>query len=154
MRTMREYLSTAEGVGQMWEKVNGVLDEFDFSAVKVTMDALDWGWSCGREAAERYEEEGCRVKWPEDGEDMCLYYPECPQIYKFARNLIINTVRDMPDDEERWSVSTGGFKVEVAIVRDEDTEGYGSGVVADEPDDFEHRVDITLYFIVEESASY
>ena len=151
---MREYLSTAEGVGQMWEKVNGVLDNFDFSAVRTTMDALDWGWACSREEAEGHEEEGCRVKWPEDGEGMCLYYPEYPQLYKFARDLIISTVRDMPDDEERWSSSTGGFKVEVAIARDEDTEGYGSGVVADEPDDFGHRVDITLYFIVEESASY
>ena len=151
---MREYLSTAEGVGQMWEKVNGVLDNFDFSAVRTTMDALDWGWACSREEAEGHEEEGCRVKWPEDGEGMCLYYPEYPQLYKFARDLIISTVRDMPDDEERWSSSTGGFKVEVAIARDEDTEDYGSGVVADEPDDFGHRVDITLYFIVEESASY
>ena len=146
MRTMREYLSTAEGVGQMWEKVNGVLDNFDFSAVKATMTVLDWAWACGREEAERHEEEGCRVKWPEDGEDTCLYYPDYPQIYRFARDLITSTVRDMPDDEERWSSSTGGFKVEVAIVRDE--------AAAGEPDDFEHRVDITLYFIAAESASY
>lgn len=146
MRTMREYLSTAEGVGQMWEKVNVVLDNFNFGAVRTTMTFLDWGWSCGREEAERHEEEGCRVKWPEDGEDTCLYYPDYPQIYKFARDLITSTVRDMPDDEGRWSSSTGGFKVEVAIVRDEDAAG--------EPDDFGHRVDITLYFIVEESTSY
>lgn len=151
---MREYLSTAEGVGQMWEKVNGVLDNFDFSAVRRTMTILDWGWACDRDEAEGLEEEGCRVKWPEDGEDTCLYYPDYPQIYRFARDLITSTVRDMPDDEGRWSSSTGGFKVEVVIARDEDTEGYGSGVVADEPDDFEHRVDITLYFIAAESASY
>lgn len=152
MKTMKEYLSSSEGVMQMWEAVNQVLDGFNFGNVKAAMGVLDWSWLCKHEEAERYEDEGCLVVWNAEGapEGYVKYYPECPQLYQTARDMIINTVRDMPEGKTRWSVSGGGFKVEVRISTDEERADYWGSEVAN-VDDFAHSVDITLYFIVEES---
>ena len=46
-----------------------------------------------------------------------------------------------------------GFKAEVFIYTDEERKDYYGDSVAD-VDDFEHSVDIALYFIAEESTSY
>ena len=151
MKTMKEYLSTPEGVKQMWDKINEVLDNFDFNTVKVVMEALDWHWACTPEEAEMYEEQGCRAKTRMDGEE-AYYYPEYPQLLKQARELLAQCVEDMPEGETEWSVSTGGFMAKAFITTDEERLDY-YGDVAD-VDDFAHSVDILLYFIVEESASY
>lgn len=152
MKTMKEYLSTPEGVKQMWDKINEVLDNFDFNTVKVAMDALDWGWACTEEEAEIYEGEGCKTKWCEDDQKGWRYYPEYPQLLKQAREMLVQCVEDMPEGETEWSVSTGGFMAKTFITTDEERLDY-YGDVAD-IDDFAHSVDILLYFIVEESASY
>lgn len=151
MKTMKEYLSTPDGVKQMWDKINEVLDNFDFNTVKVVMEALDWHWACTPEEAEMYEEQGCRAKTRMDGEE-AYYYPEYPQLLKQARELLVQCVEDMPEGETEWSVSTGGFMAKAFITTDEERLDY-YGDVAD-VDDFAHSVDILLYFIVEESASY
>ena len=148
---MKEYLSTPEGVKQMWDKINEVLDNFDFNTVKVAMDALDWHWACTPEEAEMYEEQGCRAKTRMDG-DGAYYYPEYPQLLKQAREMLVQCVEDMPEGETEWSVSTGGFMAKAFISTDEERLDY-YGDAAD-VDDFAHSVDILLYFIVEESASY
>ena len=148
---MKEYLSTPDGVKQMWDKINEVLDNFDFNTVKVAMDALDWHWACTPEEAEMYEEQGCRAKTRMDGEE-AYYYPEYPQLLKQAREMLVQCVEDMPEGETEWSVSTGGFMAKAFISTDEERLDY-YGDAAD-VDDFAHSVDILLYFIVEESASY
>ena len=148
---MKEYLSTPDGVKQMWDKINEVLDNFDFNTVKVAMDALDWHWACTPEEAEMYEEQGCRAKTRMDG-DGAYYYPEYPQLLKQAREMLVQCVEDMPEGETEWSVSTGGFMAKAFISTDEERLDY-YGDAAD-VDDFAHSVDILLYFIVEESASY
>jgi hypothetical protein len=59
----------------------------------------------------------------------------------------------MPEKNTEWSVSTGGFKVKLYIMTDEERVDYYGEEVAN-VDDFAHSVDITLQFIVEESTSY
>lgn len=141
---MKEYISTPEGMNQMWEKINEVLDMFEFTSVKRVMEALDWGWVCTKEEADEYAEQGCKVEYSYgmDGEDYCHYYPEYPQLLKHARDMIKECINDIPDGEDEWMEETGGFKVRITI-----NEG-------EEIDDFEHAVDIELYFIVEQASSY
>ena len=150
---MKEYLSTPEGVKQMWNKINDVLDNFDFTKVIITMKALDWGWACTKEEAEMYESEGCKVIWDNNALDHCFYFPEYPHLIKKARKMIDICIEDMvAKDEKEWSVSCGGFMVKVNICTDDERLDY-YGSIAD-VDDFTHSVDISLYFVVEESTSY
>lgn len=151
MKTMKEYLSTPDGVKQMWDKINEVLDNFDFTKVTTTMEALDWGWACTEEDAEMYEVQGCKTRWCGD-DGGWVYYPEYPQLLKQAREMLAQCVEDMPEGETEWSISTGGFMAKAFITTDEERLDY-YGDVAD-VDDFAHSVDILLYFIVEESTSY
>lgn len=132
MKTMKEYISTAEGVMQMWEKINEVLDGFNFNNVATVMEALDWFWT---------------------DSDNCEYRPEYPQLFTTARKRILDAINEMPDDEKHWSTSTGGFKVEIWISTDEERADYWGSEIAN-VDDFTHSVDIALYFIAEESTSF
>ena len=148
---MKEYISTPEGTSQMWDKINEVLDSFDFSKVAATMEALDWTWFCTVEEAEDYRDAGCIVKT--DGDGYWAYRPEYPQLLATARKRILETINGIPDNETHWSESTGGFKVEVWISTDEERNEYWK----DDPtntDDFAHSVDIALYFIAEEYATF
>ena len=151
MKTMKEYLSTPEGVMQMWKKINEVLDNFDFNTVKVAMDALDWYWACSPGEVEMYRDQGCRTFRVSDNE--AHYYPEYPQLLQHARDRIVGCIESMPDDETHWAENGGGFKAEVSICTDKERRDYYGDSVAD-VDDFEHSVDIALYFIAEESTSY
>ena len=156
MKTMKEYLSTPEGMKQMWEKVNEVLDNFDFSTVIIAMEALDWGWACTKEEASIYSDEGCKVKLDNimDEPGVVEYFPQHKHLLKAARNLITECIDDMVENgEEEWAMSTGGFKARVRISTDEERADYYGAEVAN-VDDFEHSVDISLYFIIEESTSY
>ena len=148
MKTMKEYISTAEGMMQMWDKINKVLDGFNFKDVITVMEALDWKWTCTKEEAEEYEDAGCFVDWRD-----CSYRPEYPQLLATARKRILDTINEMPDDEKHWSTSTGGFKVEIWISTDEERADYWGSEIAN-VDDFTHSVDIALYFIAEESTSF
>lgn len=147
MKTMKEYLSTPEGVKQMWEKINEVLDNFDFTKVKVAMDALDWGWACSEAEGEMYEDAGCKVNYEKN-----IYYPEYPQLLKHARELLAQSIEDMPEGDTEWSVSTGGFVAKAFITTDDERMDFYGGI--SDVDDFAHSVDILLTFVVEESASY
>ena len=150
MKTMKEYLSTPEGVKQMWDKINEVLDNFDFTKVTATMEALDWGWACTENEASIYAGEGCKVKL---GGDYPLYFPNHSQLLKQARELMVQCIEDMAKEgKNEWSISTGGFMIKAYICTDDERRDY-YGSVAD-VDDFAHSVDLSLYFIVEESTSY
>lgn len=144
MKTMKEYISTAEGMAQMWEKINEILDNFDFGKVLTTMEALDWYWACTEGDADLYADQGCKIKAEGSG----LYYrPELPQLLKAARKRLIDAIESMPDGERRFWTDSGGFKVSVYISTDEErSEYYGSEVA--NVDDFAHSVDLTLEFIV------
>ena len=148
MKTMKEYISTAEGMNQLWEKINEVLDNFDFSKVIVTMEALDWSWACTEGEADLYSDQGCRIR--KEGSDW-HYFPNIQQLQKRSRELIKECVEHIPDGENRWMVSTGGFEVIVDICKDEDREEYYGRPTED---DVEHSVDIQLRFIVEDSTSF
>ena len=147
---MKEYLSTAEGVTQMWEKINEILDFFDFSKVITVMEALDWYWACSESEADDYGNMGNHVRQTELG---WQYRPEYPQLLKAAREKIVSAINSMPDDETRWMESSGGFRVEVNICTDEERADYYGGEIAN-VDDFAHSVDLRLVFEVEEVTSY
>ena len=159
---MKEYISTAEGMEQMWDKINEVIDGFGFASVAAVMKALDWTWVCTKEEAELYKEEGCFVKWDRLFEDVnesadgyYSYRPEYPQLMSHTRKLIVSAIKDMPDDKTHWSYSTGGFKVEIWISTDEEREEAFNGSQDWPPaDDFKHSVDIGLYFIPEEYTTF
>jgi hypothetical protein len=148
MKTMKEYISTAEGMMQMWEKVNEVLDGFNFNNVATVMEALDWYWVCTENEEKEYADAGCTTKWSGEG-SMYEYRPEYPQLLAAARKHIIEAIKGMPDDEKHWSVVSGGFKVEIWISTDEERADYWGAEIAN-VDDFSHSVDIGLYFIAEE----
>ena len=149
---MKEYLSTPEGVKQMWDKINEVLDNFDFTKVAATMEVLDWGWACTEREAEMYEAQGCKTRWRGD-DGGWIYYPEYSQLLKQARELMVQCIEDMAKEgKNEWSISTGGFMIKAYICTDDERRDY-YGSVAD-VDDFAHSVDLSLYFIVEESTSY
>ena len=109
MKTMKEYLSSAEGVRQMWDKINEVLDNFDFNTVAAVMETLDWSWHCTKEEAEDYDAAGCKVKW-NDEYDLggCEFYPEYPQLLAKARGLLaqayIYNVDQGEEDDFKHSV--------------------------------------------------
>lgn len=153
MKTMKEYLSTAEGVKQMWEKINSILDNFDFSKVVTVMEALDWSWACNPGEAEEYSDLGRRVKWGDENDLGNEYYPEYPELLKAARERLVGAIETMPDDRTSWSESSGGFRAEVDIMTDEERADYYGGEIAN-VDDFAHSVDLRLSFVVEESDTY
>ena len=154
MKTMKEYLSTPEGVKQMWKKINEVLDNFNFDNVETVMEALDWSWACTPAEAEEYEGEGCRIKRQNTlVEGGCDYFPRHKHLLKAARERIVGCIESMPDDRTTWAESGAGFRVEVDIYTDEERADYYGPEVAN-VDDFEHSVDISLYFVAEESTSY
>ena len=143
---MKEYLSTADGVRQMWNKINNVLDNFDFNKVVIVMEALDWRWRCTKDEADTYSELGLEVKGD-------TYSPEVPQLLRTARDRLVGAIESMPDDEIWWCEDGGGFRAEVSICTDKVRKDYYGDSVAD-VDDFEHSVDLRLSFDIEESTSY
>ena len=139
MKTMKEYLSTAEGVRQMWKKINGVLDNFDFNKVVIAMKALDWRWRCTKDEADTYSELGLDVNGS-------TYIPGVPQLLRTARERLVGAIESMPDDEVWWCEDGGGFRAEVSI--------YDVSKDGDVIDDFNSAVDLRLSFDIEESTSY
>ena len=151
MKTIKEYISTAEGMDQMYEKIGEILDNFDFPKVVKVMEALNWFWVCSEEEAHEYLERGLKVAGGNDGLGY-QFLPDTQSLIKFARKFILDTIKSMPENETIWRSETGGFMVEVFIFKnDEDRkEYYGE----ETEDDFKHSVDITLRFVVEEWETY
>ena len=144
---MKEYLATPEGQNQKWEKVNEILDNFDFSKVYTVMEALDWTWVCTSDEAEAYADEGCRVVFANENGSLNHYRPDIKHLMIEARRLLLLTIDEIPDGETAWGSATGGFTARVVICSDDDVEEYYGRKVED---DFEHRVCLSLKFVVEE----
>jgi len=124
MKTIKDYLSTTEGVCQMWEKINNVLDQFDFEKVHRVMEFLEWEWASGARKDDSiiYEHEEMRI-------------PTVQEMICAARRLLVSAIKD----ETSWD--TGGFRATAKIERSEDE---------DSPDDFTHSVTVSLEFVLEE----
>lgn len=149
MKTMKEYISTAEGMNQMWDMINKTIDDFDFGKVVMVMKALDWTWACTKDEAEYYESRGCEIR--NNGATGYEFFPEYPQAIQTARKEIYEAIMSMPDDETYWSTECGGFFVSISISTDKEREEYYDSVV---PDDFKHSVAISLRFCIETSTTY
>lgn len=84
----KDYIQTVEGYRQFRNKVDEILEEFDFARVHKVMESLDWHWGF----------------W--DDRDCCEHRDEIPNEYalrKMARKLLIDVV-------EYGHGGTGGFE--------------------------------------------
>lgn len=139
MKTIKEYLSTPEGVEQKWNVINEILEGFNFDEVFTAMEAVDWRWVViGEDKADEMEKDGYE------------YRPKIQDLRKKAREMLIDTIAKCPDEETEWGQSSGGFETKMCILTDEERkEVFGD----DAPDDFEHSVDLRLKFVFGDSGS-
>jgi hypothetical protein len=152
MKTIKEYLSTPEGVEQKWNIINEILEDFNFDEVFIAMEAVDWRWAVtDKDIADEMEEEGYDIR--RTGiidDDWCEYRPKIQDLRKWAREMLIDTIASCPDEETEWGQSSGGFETKICILTDEEKkEVFGE----DAPDDFEHSVDLRLKFVFGDSGS-
>ena len=82
MKTIKEYLSTPEGVEQKWNVINEILENFDFVSIHILMDALDWMWYCTEKDADEKRELGNKVKVHDDFSE---FLPKPDDLRKRAR---------------------------------------------------------------------
>ena len=148
MKTIKEYLSTPEGVEQKWNIINEILENFDFVSIHILMDALDWMWYCTEKDADEKRELGNKVKVHDDFSE---FLPKPDDLRKRARELLGQVITECGEKGlNEYTIATGGFEVYVAILTDEErVETHGE----DTPDDFEHSVDLRLKFVAEDSGS-
>lgn len=132
MKTLKEYISTADGVMQMWDDINEILDNFDFSAVYVAMEALDWKWVMKDENGENEERQ-----------------PEINELQKEAREILVKLIMRLANEgENKGFEDYGGFEACVEVIDDMLRKRvFGE----DAPDDFKHSVELRLRFIIEEN---
>lgn len=158
MKTLKEYIATADGVKQMWNRIHDILDGFDFGKIYIAMEALGWEW-CARESEiEELKELGRNVHINREFPELSTYVPEVEDIRKQARKMLEGIVNEAAeyqenhptDDKLYYTTSTGGFEASISIL-DDDTRRDIFG--DDAPDDFEHSVDIVLKFVIEENFS-
>lgn len=133
MKTLSEYISTVEGISQMWEDINEILDDFDFEKVHKVMETLDWKWYLAD-----YEDE-----------DEELRVPTANEVRKRARSEMTSLITQMAEEGETTGFSNGGgIEATVEVIKDEVRKlAFGE----DAPDDFKHSVELKLRFIVEEN---
>ena len=152
MKTIKEYLSTAEGVEQKWRIINEILEDFNFDEVFIAMEAVDWRWVVtDKDKADEMEEEGYDIRLAGTiDDDWYEYRPNIQDLRKWAREMLIDTIASCPDEEAEWGQSSGGFETKMCILTDEERkEVFGE----DAPDDFEHSVDLRLKFVFGDSGS-
>lgn len=132
MKALKEYISTADGMMQMWDDINEILDNFDFSAVYVAMEALEWKWTMKDDSG--FDEER---------------QPEVNELQKRAREMMVNLILRLAEDGENIGFDNcGGFEVSAEVIDDEMRKRvFGE----DAPDDFKHSVELKLRFIIEEN---
>lgn len=152
MKTIKEYLSTPEGVEQKWNIINEILEDFNFEEVFIAMEAVDWRWAVtDKDIADEMKEEGYDIR--RTGiidDDWYEYRPKIQDLRKRAREMLLDTVASCPDEETEWGQSTGGLETKMYILTDEERkEVFGE----DAPDDFEHSVDLRLKFVFGDSGS-
>lgn len=151
MKTIKEYLSTPEGVEQKWSTINEIIENFDFDEIYAAMEAVDWRWVVsGQERADKMEEEGYDIRWCDVNDDWYEYRPKIKDLRERAREMLNETLERCHDEETEWGQSSGGFETKMCILTDEERkEVFGD----DAPDDFEHSVDLRLKFVFGDSGS-
>ena len=151
MKTIKEYLSTKEGVEQKWLTINEIIDGFDFDEIYAAMEAVDWRWVViGQEKANKMEDEGYDIRWRGVNDDWYEYRPKVKDLRERARDMLNETLERCPEDKTEWGQSSGGFETKMCILTDEERkEVFGD----DAPDDFEHSVDLRLKFVFGDSGS-
>lgn len=158
MKRLNEYISTAEGVRQMWNDINEIMDTFDFSKVLGAMEALEWEWHCPENEIEEKEEMGRVVHYNPEYPILSTYKPEIDDIRIRARKLLEEVVEhaakyDTPENRTSeepldYHLETGGFAATLTILDDKGRiEAYGE----DAPDDWEHSVGLRLMFVIEDT---
>lgn len=131
------YIETAEGLSQMYDRIDEILDSIDTEKIAKVMRFLNWQW-----AKRSYVDQDIT-------KDTWIYYqPTSQEIRKHIRDNIIDTIKSAKTDD--WHSSCGGIDVRVFTYDpddpDEDREEIKNG-----PDDFEHRVEILVKFVLEEN---
>lgn len=152
MKTIKEYLSTPEGVEQKWNIINEILEDFNFDEVFIAMEAVDWRWAVtDKDIADEMEEEGYDIRRTGTiDDDWYEYRPKIQDLRNRALEMLLDTIASCPDEETEWGQSTGGFETKMYILTDEERkEVFGN----DAPDDFEHSVDLRLKFVFGDSGS-
>jgi hypothetical protein len=104
------------------KKIEYLLDQFDFSRVEKTMEALDWRW---------YD-----TPWGS---------PSVPDLRQTARKLLLLANKKSEESSQEVTIGTGGFYAEADVANDylklsfivevEDTELYDDDYFSDETDD-------------------
>lgn len=150
MKTIKEYLSTKDGVEQKWSTINEIIEGFNFDEVFIAMEAVDWRWVVsGEDKADEMEENGYDIRWG-GIDDWYEYRPKIQDLRKWASEMLADTIAKCPDEETEWGQSSGGFETKMYILTDEERkEMFGE----DAPDDFEHSVDLRLKFVFGDSGS-
>lgn len=133
MKTLKEYISTADGLMQMWDDINDILDDFDFGTVYAAMEALEWTWAIDDDGDGEYEER----------------QPEVRELQKKARQMIVDLIMSLADKGESEGFSNGGgFEVGVKVIDDQErARVFGK----DAPDEFRYSVELKLRFIIAEN---
>lgn len=147
MKTLKEYLDAPDGRKQMYSDIDEILRWMDFEKIAKVMDFLDWGWV-------KKEDEELDGHMFTDENGYVSYIPTAKEVMLMARRVIDWTVDGALESEKNgefekhYSVNTAGFVCELEIVDDDIKENFWG---KDCPDDFEHSVDITLKFVLEEA---
>lgn len=151
MKKLREYLSTAEGMKQMMDDVNEILDDFNFGAVYTAMDALSWAWSVPKGMIDEYIQKGKNVHYSKDFPELATYNPDYDDVVRYGRNFLHKAFENAvasDDCDYEWYESVGGFNVTIKVLDDETRKSvFGD----DAPDDFKHSVETHMQFVVEEN---
>lgn len=149
MKTLKEYISSAEGLKQMVDDMNEILDDFNFGAVYTAMNALSWAWSVPKGMIDEYIEKGKSVHCCPDYPELATYDPDYDDVVKHGRNFLYKALMSAGEESEyEYYENTGGFAVKISVLDDETRKKvFGD----DAPDDFKHSVEIHMQFVVEEN---
>lgn len=131
------YIETAEGLSQMYDRIDEILDSIDTEKIAKVMRFLNWQW-----AKRAYTDQDIT-------KDTWVYYqPTSQEIRKHIRDNIIDTIKSAKTDD--WHSSCGGIDVRV-FTYDPDDPNEDREEIKNGPDDFEHRVEILVKFVLEEN---
>lgn len=123
-KKVRDYIATIGGFKQFRNRVDEIIEHFDFEKVHKVMELLNWRWAC-------YEDENY--------EDCYDTVPSVGALRIQARKLLIDAV-------DKGYGGCGGFEVSCFVYEDgPEEEG--------DPDDFEHSVHLELKFVIESGGS-
>ena len=149
MKTLKEYISTAEGMAQMMDEASEILDNFDFKAVHVAMSALSWTWAVPKGMFDEYEKMGKEVIGSPDFPELATYLPDYEDVVSEGRKFLHNGLASAGEyGEYEYEDSTGGFYLTVRVLDDETRRRvFGD----DAPDDFKHSVETHFMFVIEEN---